>query len=688
LKKLLIYFFLSFFCFYSFAQTRIDSAKFIKDITKKSLTDIKKDSTKKDSTQIKKDSAGIKKDTTIENKFAANYYLDNSQGSIKLDRDQIILSDYYSFSDLLQKVNGYYISDLGNPGQINPLFYQGVSSKNSSVMVDGIPYNNSFFGVPDQSLVMTEDIEKIEVLPAGQSQMFGNSNTINIITNKKNSNKPYTYIRHIEAPYSTYLTDGVFMRNISSRSNLIAGFNYQTSLGRFTNSDYAFFGGRLRYRYILSDKMELNISDYFTRNDRGLNGGIKLTNNVLTDESFNGNAAEVNYPNSREKFNRNLLNAQLSGFFFGDSINSSLITFSYNSEKDEIKDKIEINSVTQDFTQPIKTNSFFFSFKQRYVLPANDFTLYISALQKSTDDFYALVDEYSPYLVKDMIDFHINMSLYDNVSISDKLKINFGIGLLLPNGDYIPPVSHRLSFSVNPVVYLGNFIFSAEAARSYRQPTSYEKYLANIYNYVDYGIPEKQSNYSINASYKDKTSNLGLSLFCKNSSNYFLPGVFFNDKAMDNTINIFNTSQTIYGFSFNCNIEYDKILFESKIEYNHFNGSPLEKVIPEFIGNAGIYYFNRIFTDDIKIKIGINGKYYSPISDLMARAAEAYINSEVYGPDYSPKGILNLLAVLKIQTATVYFGVENLLDRNYFITRVYPMNDRSFKLAVSWAFWD
>lgn len=684
MKKLFYILLASFFCFTAFCQTHVTPVK-----TKTDTLKIKNDTINiKPDLKSKKDSTNVKKDTVIENKFAVNYYLDNSLKSIKLQRDDILLSDYFSFSDLLQNTGGYYIANLGNPGQINPMFYEGASSKNSTIMIDGIPYNNSFYGVPDQSLVMTEDIENLEILPVCQSIMYGNSNIINISSDKKNSNKPYTYVRHIEAPYDTYMTDGIFMRNISSRSNLMTGFNYQTSLGRFKNSDYTFFGGRIRYRYILSSIMELNVSDYFTKNDRGLNRGVKLAGNVLTEESFNGDAAEVNYPNQREKYLRNLLNAQLSGFFFGDSLNASLITFSYNTENDEIKDKVVIGSVDQDITTPMKTNSFFLSYKQNIKTTAHYLTFYISALDKSTDDFYILRSEYKPDLLKDMHDLNFSLSVNDHMALSGIIDLNFGAKLQLTNDAYYIPLKERLSFYINPELYLGDITLSMQFAHFYRSPSAYEKYVADYFNYYKYSVLEEQTYLSLNSTYNSKISKFGLSVFYRKNSGIFLPGIFFNDRPLEFYFAGISSPALVFGGSFNCDVEYGRILFESKIEYNHYDKILLRKVIPEFSGYAGLYYYNRIFTDDIKIKIGINGSYYSPISNFSANAEEAFTSTELYSPDYSPQGVINLFAALKIQTATVYLGIENLLDHNYFITRVYPMNDRSFKLAVSWAFSD
>ncbi len=669
MKRTLVIILSLMFVFLSVSYSQIDTTVIIKQ----NITP--------DSISAKRDSAKIRKDTVVENKFADAYYLNRDKDFISLNREQILLSDYFSFSDLLKNIGGYYISDLGNPGQLNPLFFQGSNSKNTSLLVDGIPYNNSFFGIPDQSLVMTEDIEKIEVLPVSQSLLFGNSNVINIITNKKNSNKPYTYVRHIEAPYDTYLTDGIFMRNLSSRSNLMAGFNYQTSDGRFDNSDYSFFGGRLRYRYILNEKMELNISDYFTKINRGLNGGVKLTDNLITDDSFNGDAAGVVFTESKEKYMRNLLNAQLSGFFFGDSVNPTLLTLSYNTEKDDLTDFNE--ELNQNHTQTINNNSIFISINQKLYLPKNVLSFYFSINRQSIDDFYPLDENNNPVYFGGQSNAVYTFSVGDNFIISDFLSVYASLRSVFQTNLQNRKKLNNFSFSINPKLHFSNFVISAEAAHLIRQPSFYENYIQNT------SLVDELAYYSLSLKYNDDIFNSQLTGFFKNNIRVFLPGAFYNHKYLDFAYRGISEPSEIYGFSAKVNMEFGKILLESKCEFNHNTGTLLRKVIPEFSGYAGLYYYNRIFSDDIKIKIGLNGSYYSNISDLEGKIHGFYLDEYfTAASDYSPQGILNLFAALKIQTATIYLTIENLLDHNYFTTRVYPLNDRSFKLAVSWAFWD
>lgn len=623
-----------------------------------------------DTTLNIKDTLKIKRDTICN--FTLPYSFDNSPFNRIIGRNDIILSDYYSFSDLLQNISGFYILNLGNPGQINSIIYEGTFSKNINIMIDGLPFNNTFFGVPDQSIIMTEDIDKIEILSNSQSILYGNQKTINLVTNKNNSFKPYTYVRHIEAPFDTYLTDGVFMQNISHRSNIMAGFNYQTSKGRYNNSDYTFFGGRFRYRYVFNKNIEINFSDYFTKNDRGINGGVKIADGYLTNDPFNGNVATVIFPNNREKYISNLTNIQISAFFFNDTTNHTLINLSYRNESDAFKSDSNNYVYLEQINQKINTNSFLISIKQNIILPYNNLIFFISSTKHLTNDLN-FVDNAS---FKKINSFETFLSIYNSFNISKTFFINFGLSSLLSNNNEL---NSKINYSINPTLNFGSILFSFDLTKSYKNYSLYEQYIMKIKEYMN--TPEKGITYTFNTKYSRLDEEFNIKIFYKKISSVLLAGNFITDHPISALID--RTIDTkIYGASFDCNLKLGNILFESKIDYNHYTEKLLQKFIPELYLYSGIYYYNNIFTKDIKLKIGLNGRYFSEITNLYYNIIG---DKEV---KFRPGGILNLFASLNIQTATIYLGIDNLLNHNYYTVHFYPQYDRSFKLAVSWAFWD
>ena len=629
------------------------------------------------------DSIITKKDTTTD-KFSSLYSFKISNSTTEIKREKINLSDYYSFSDIIQNTNGFYANYLSSPGQVNSLFFQGNLPKNLTIMIDGIPYNNLFFGIPDQSLIMTEDIEKIEILSNSQSIITGNSKAINIITNKNNSSKPYTYVRHIEAPYDTYLTDGIFMQNISSRSNLMVGFNYQISDGRFKNSDFTFLGSRIRYRYLISNKIELNVSDYFTKNTRGINGGVKLSNNVLTEDNFNGDVANVVFPNDNEKYIRNLLNIQMAAYFLKDTINPTLLTVSFGNESYEINNDTLNNPIFELFNQNISTKSLILSIKQCMSFLNHNFTFYLYSNFNFTNDINLSTNQINSNLSKKINSNELNFSIIDNLNVSKNFDINLFLQYYLPDKKYSYNQKNRMSFSINPILNVGPFLFSLEYVNAYKSNNLYEKFIKkDLIKNLD---PEKHIGINFNTKYIQKNTEINFNIFYNKISSILLAGNFINDHPVSSKfINFIDTQSQ--GFSLNCNINFGKILYESKIDYIHYKNDLLERIIPELTTYAGIYYYDNIFTKDITIKAGINGKYFSRVSNFFDKLVYTDIKNINYF-NYDPKGILNLFAVLNLQTASIYLGIDNILDHNYFITYIYPQNDRTFKLAVSWAFWD
>jgi hypothetical protein len=150
--------------------------------------------------------------------------------------------------------------------------------------------------------------------------------------------------------------------------------------------------------------------------------------------------------------------------------------------------------------------------------------------------------------------------------------------------------------------------------------------------------------------------------------------------------------QKINGANFKMSANFNK--FDLDINANFFNSKLDEHEFLMFPGTFvtfGLYFQDTIATKNIGIKIGINGKFFSKYDGFLF--FPDYYGLMPFVRDYSwpsvpSNGSINLLAVVKIQDAIIYLTLENIFNKNYYIVPYYPLNDRSFKLAVSWSFND
>jgi vitamin B12 transporter len=92
-----------------------------------------------------------------------------------------------TFADVLKDVPGLNVVQTGGPGGVTSVFMRGTNSNHTKVLVDGIdisdPSNST--GAFDFGQLLTQDIERVEVLRGPQSGLYGSDaigGVINVIT--------------------------------------------------------------------------------------------------------------------------------------------------------------------------------------------------------------------------------------------------------------------------------------------------------------------------------------------------------------------------------------------------------------------------------------------------------------------------------------------------------------------------
>jgi len=92
-----------------------------------------------------------------------------------------------TFADLLKDVPGLNVVQSGGPGGVTSVFMRGTNSNHTKVFIDGIDVSDTSnpTGAFDFGQLLTQDIERVEVLRGPQSGLYGSDaigGVINIIT--------------------------------------------------------------------------------------------------------------------------------------------------------------------------------------------------------------------------------------------------------------------------------------------------------------------------------------------------------------------------------------------------------------------------------------------------------------------------------------------------------------------------
>lgn len=136
--------------------------------------------------------------------------------------------------DALRLTQGVFASSSGGPGTTASVRIRGAQSKHTMVLIDGTIVNSPTSGEFDFSSLMTDNIERIEILRGAQSMLYGSDamgGVINIIT-KQGSGRP-TATAFIEYGSFASLREGA---QFSGSSGIV---DFSGSISRWDTSSYS-----------------------------------------------------------------------------------------------------------------------------------------------------------------------------------------------------------------------------------------------------------------------------------------------------------------------------------------------------------------------------------------------------------------------------------------------------------------
>src|SRR5438093_11074468 len=100
--------------------------------------------------------------------------LDQSPASVSvIGSEDIEQKQIERVSDALREVPGLSVVQTGTAGQLTSVFMRGLPSQDMQVLLNGIPINQGLAGQFDFANLMTDDIDRIEVVRGPQSTLYG-----------------------------------------------------------------------------------------------------------------------------------------------------------------------------------------------------------------------------------------------------------------------------------------------------------------------------------------------------------------------------------------------------------------------------------------------------------------------------------------------------------------------------------
>ncbi len=190
-------------------------------------------------------------------------------------------------SEALRQVPGVAVNRTGPVGNLTQVRMRGSEGNQTLVMIDGIVVNNPATGSEfDFANLLSDDIERIEVLRGPQSALYGSDaigGVISIIT-KKGDGKPRVSAR-LEGGTQKTLNGGATVSMANDRAHfLLSGSGFTTdgfSVADSRNGNYERDGYRngtsyTKFGFIPNDYLEFNFvgryTKFFNKNDDEIGG--------------------------------------------------------------------------------------------------------------------------------------------------------------------------------------------------------------------------------------------------------------------------------------------------------------------------------------------------------------------------------------------------------------------------------
>ncbi|MBI5477075.1 MAG: TonB-dependent receptor plug domain-containing protein [Ignavibacteriales bacterium] len=597
--------------------------------------------------------------------------------SIFLADSIINFSNYRYIGDLLETQSGYFIRDFGSLGPLSDINIFGIDQRNISFLADGIQLNEPFSGKYNIYLFPSESIEKIELISGPRSFIYGLNGTgaaINFITKNKKAIKPYSRLRYSESGYGLNIVDGLVSQDVIRGLNITAGTQHMVYGQRFLNENYDGWNARVKLRYNINENVNIFASEMYNQTLLGIWQGVNISK---TPDSLRYEVlqATVRNTDAYEKITRHDVQAGTALRLFPDSNAVSMLTLFYTSNvrlDRDLENKIIPNGIFSD--NKFVSNWYGAKLTQNFSVDRSNFNfgaeirshkiLNSPASQKQD------MTSSSLYAIGETNIFH----KFD-VSSFGRIDYYNHTSLLAFGGD--------AKFKIT-----GSLTLKGGYSRSYRSPLFQE--LSGIDTIISSNLNNDPERHHL--------LEIGLAWNPEKNINFELTG--FN-RIIWNAINISTTDTSsaspyyysrgfkkiVRGLSLRTNIQLWVFLLEFNGGYlDIVENSKTENSIPRWNMVGGIYYRDKILNNELDLKFGFRGKYFSRYDAFEFNQETGTYLPSADGYSIQPTNCFDLVILAHIGQAYIHLIWDNVFNRQYIMQNFYPMPERQMRFGVSWEF--
>jgi outer membrane cobalamin receptor len=586
-----------------------------------------------------------------------------------LHQKQFLWSDAKVVGDLLWKIPGFFYRDLGEAGKWGQLNAFGVDGRGIGIFLDGRPMNDPVTGTYNLSDVPLEFIDYTENLSGSLSMITsgGDGTLLNFVSRSYNSYRPLTKLRFVQDAKGTILTDGLFTQNVARGLNLMIGFQRTTTLGRYTNANLDAWNVRTRLRYNFSDRLNIALTDFYTKAGNGLNGGVDPSQST---SPFDETSVVVMNPYAHDDRSRRDVTLSAIARIFSDSSSTTQANMYYSTlEREYWNSSKSIDDSTSASFWGIR-------FQQQFSFDPLRLTVGGNIERRQIDSTRTLPShiesESSLFAHAELQLMHIfipSVSL-SYTSFNGENNFNSGIGAKSILADWIS--------------------LFADASWYNRFPTLQERYW-NDSLVIRTSEILKEQHTSIQGGIHIQAGpnfQLDLAAFQRTVKNaiVFQPALMMNGSTAIAILNIHESKSSG---------------LDAKVAFcwNHFEALGMmtltrstqegtdQTLIPDLILAGELSYRNKFFKEKLDAKFGVRSHFYNSQQGMQIDPQTlSFIQNTTN--ELGRSTTLDLFMILKIGDAHISLSWNNILNAQYFLAPLYPMQGRNIRLGVNWPFMD
>jgi len=582
-------------------------------------------------------------------------------------------SDYRYAGDVLSLFPSTFNRSLGTLGQHEELLIYGRGYNNISVMQDGLLLNDRTSNNFDFNFIQTESGDSIEIASLPRGFLYGVKNNpvaVNVIPSSKMVTIPYSRMKFYQAPNGEAMLDFRFNQRVYKKAQLSFDITNRKIDNSYVNSDYSLWGVKAGLMIPLNNKLTLSANFQHDRMITGLYGGVNVDSiatqySDVTTAVYSPVQAYPNYTYRYEKQHQNTVFATLNSTLIDNSFGS--IRFYFRDNLTEYRENENKKSSSQQrivFNRASKAEGI--ALRQDINLPFASLNLFGGYERTTVSDQYSFYRSQSPALYAGAA---LNLALLDSTVVPSVFVKYLNI-----NGSTYSGAGADVQFNIERglSVYAGYSTF--EKQREYTYEPDKNKFQAGE---VRMQAHSQACNIVWNVFYSKGTK-------LADSSVQVYPA----DETAKQYVNA--NDEPAVGTGLSLTWRYGFLQLESAVAYQKSTmDNKTFTTVPEFSGNAGIYYRGVHFDSSLVAKAGFQGKFYTEYTPLQY---DYYYSRTYYSAATTANKanfLLNLIVVGEIKkSALVYFTWENLLGTQYYVTPIYPAFGRGLRFGLSWELWN